>query len=275
MFNRDDLKFAGYLIAGYLAFVEVLSWETSKWPACLVVSKYQSADNQSGYQTCATFHEGIMRGAGLLCGFFTHDNVTAAATVIIAVFTLTLWLANERLGGIVRRQTEIQEKQFVATHRPKLIVRHVLLDADVSEIQTVILLGHGGDAFGGLSVVNVGGSDARIVRAVYRIHFQQGELPARSPLMDGVHVLIEPDTVIERGGSRFIQIWGRVDFGAPYDNSPRDIREFENAGWTAYVLGEISYTDDGGAYHYMGFCRQRQSNGRFLAVTDPDNEYED
>jgi hypothetical protein len=105
MMNRDDMRFAGYLIAGYLAFAEVLSWETSKWPACLVVSEYQSADNQSGNQTCATFHEGIIRGATFLWGFLTHDNVTAAATVVIAVFTWTLWRSSEKLWRVTRLST--------------------------------------------------------------------------------------------------------------------------------------------------------------------------
>jgi hypothetical protein len=40
-------------------------------------------------------------------------------------------------------------------------------------------------------------------------------------------------------------------------------------------MGEISYRDDGGAYHYMGFCRRRMRTGRFRPVKSPDYEYAD
>ena len=60
-----------------------------------------------------------------------------------------------------QRQLKFIQAEFVTTQRPQLIVRHVLLAADVSPIDTVILLGHDADATGGLSVVNIGGSDAQ------------------------------------------------------------------------------------------------------------------
>jgi hypothetical protein len=88
-------------------------------------------------------------------------------------------------------------------------------------------------------------------------------------------VLLEPKTVIKGGESKVVEIWGKVDFGPPDSTGLRDIRQFEREGWIVYVRGEIRYQDDSCADHFMGFCRERQSNGRFRAVDDPDYEYQD
>ena len=94
-------------------------------------------------------------------------------TAILAVATVGLGSATGGLYFAGRRQLKLIQAEFVTAHRPRLIVRHVMLAADISPIDTVILLGHDADANGGLSVVNIGGSDARIIRAVYQDLFQQ------------------------------------------------------------------------------------------------------
>lgn len=194
--------------------------------------------------------------------------ILAASTVVLGLATIGLYFAG-------RNQLRLIQAEFVTTHRPRLIVRHVTLAADVSPIDTVILLGHDADANGGLSIVNIGGSDAHIIRAVYRIYFSKDRLSARSPLYERASVLLEGGTVIKRGESKVVEIWGKVDFGPPDDTGLRDIRQFETEGWRVYVIGEIRYRDEGGADHFMGFCRRRQSNGRFRPVKSPDYEYQD
>jgi hypothetical protein len=42
-----------------------------------------------------------------------------------------------------------------------------------------------------------------------------------------------------------------------------------------YVMGQIRYRDSGGADRFMGFCRERGTDGRFRAVDDADYEYQD
>jgi hypothetical protein len=113
MLNRDDRQFLSYLALGYLAFAEVLSWETSKWPACLVVSKYQDANNRPGYQTCATLFEGVMRGLEFLWDNVTPSNVSAAATVVIALFTVTLWLSTYRLWKAGETHSERELRAYI------------------------------------------------------------------------------------------------------------------------------------------------------------------
>jgi hypothetical protein len=128
MLSRADKWFLIYLATGYVAFAEILSWETSNWPACIVVSQYQSANNQPGYQTCATLHEGIMRFLAFIWAHTTHDNIIAFATVMVAIFTWTIWRVNrsqlqrsrevERAyvsGGVVIEWEETGEHKMIPT----------------------------------------------------------------------------------------------------------------------------------------------------------------
>jgi hypothetical protein len=124
--------------------------------------------------------------------------------------------------------------------------------------------------------VNAAGTDAHIVRAAYKIYFSKTGLPVRSPLMyEGPQVLLEKGTLIKSGEAKVIDIWGKVDLGPPDSTGLRSIHEFEQEGWIVYVMGEIRYQDDSGVDHFMGFCRERRSDGRFRAVDDPDYEYQD
>ena len=44
----------------------------------------------------------------------------------------------------------------------------------------------------------------------------------------------------------------------PFDERDgRPVHQFSDEGWSLYVMGRISYMDDGGAERFMAFCRQR------------------
>jgi hypothetical protein len=60
-----------------------------------------------------------------------------------------------------------------------------------------------------------------------------------------------------------------------YGEEPFEIREFDRGDWKIYVMGWIRYRDGAGTERFMGFCRERQANGRFKPVSDPDYEWED
>jgi len=275
-----------------------------------------TSDSASHYEVCETAKEGAKECANYnIIGFAFRKIgasidilgalITAAATVAIAWFTYTLRRSTDQLresgekqidisrqmSEIAERQltiaglqTDIQKKQhaigrlqFIAAHRPRLIIRHVSLAADHSQVSTVILMGHDADANGGLSVVNAGGSSAEIVHATYKIYFSKTGLPARSPLMyEKTSILLEKETIIKRGECRVIELWGKVDLGPLDSTGLRNIHQFDQEGWVVYIMGQIRYQDDGGADHFMGFCRERGSDGRFRAVKDDlDYEYED
>jgi hypothetical protein len=114
MLNRADKWYLAYLATGYVAFAEILSWETSKWPACLVASEYQNASYQAGNGTCATLHEGVMRFLAFIWGYVTHDNVSAAAAVVVAIFTLTLWRSTRLLWLSSEHHSERQLRAYLS-----------------------------------------------------------------------------------------------------------------------------------------------------------------
>ena len=150
-----------------------------------------------------------------------------------------------------------------------------MLGADAPILGEEILWGHGALVTGALSLVNIGGSAAYIRRARYRIYFSKTGIPFRPPFDSKPKTLLPAETLIERGESKVIEIADDVDFGPLDSTGLRDIRQFATEGWVAYVMGEIWYRDEGGADHYMGFCRERLSNRRFTAVDDADYECED
>jgi hypothetical protein len=133
---------------GFIAFAEILSWETRHWPPCFVyVDEGQEGSQQSDQQECATFHVSLFKlaiwGSRLLENH--TETITAIATVFIALFTLTLWRATNRMwesgerqlnltGSVAERQArqtqasiELARAEFVSAHRPRIILRDVRL----------------------------------------------------------------------------------------------------------------------------------------------------
>ena len=94
---KEPKWFAAVLAFAVLALVEVLSWEASKWPLCLVVSKYQSSVGQPGQAPCATFSEAVMQLIGFLWDQADPNAVTAFAAIVIAISTWTLWRSSEKM----------------------------------------------------------------------------------------------------------------------------------------------------------------------------------
>jgi len=96
-----------------------------------------------------------------------------------------------------------------------------------------------------------------------------------APYDSEFHNLLLPDQTLDVGESRATPIADRIVMEPPPDGSDIEVRAFERGGWKIYVMGQIRYKDEGGAERFMGFCRERQTDGRFRAVNDPDYEYED
>jgi hypothetical protein len=86
--------FFAILTFGFLALVEVLSWAMSGWPLCMVASTYQASPS------CASFSEGVGRFLTFVWGHTNSGAVTATAAILIALFTWSLWRANERMWSV-------------------------------------------------------------------------------------------------------------------------------------------------------------------------------
>jgi hypothetical protein len=191
-------------------------------------------------------------------------NAAEAQTAIIGAQT-----------DIITKQHAVGRLQFLATHRPRLRIRHVTI-VDGSHIgHPTIFFSHGEDVKGSLTVVNIGGTKAIIIDSRYRIYFSKQGLPIATYFDETFPNLLLPGHALDVGESCAIVIADKIVMDPPRPGDGMELRAFERDSWVIYVMGQIRYQDEGGADRFIGFCRIRGGDGRFRAVNDPDYEYED
>jgi hypothetical protein len=221
-------------------------------------------------------------------GFFIARSektarIAAIAARDTAIKTSEMADAADKQFKMAGLQADLQEKQhglarlqFIASHRPRLRVRHVSI-IDPGEIigTPTFFFDPNCNVRGGLSVVNVGGSSAIIIETRYRIFASRTWLPAIAPydLSFRSDLLIRGQK-LGMGESCATPIEDTLQMGTP-EEGVVELRKFESEGWVIFVMGQIRYQDEGGNDRFMGFCRARQNDGKFLAVDDSDYEYED
>lgn len=209
---------------------------------------------------------GLSIGALLVVGapllFYLDLNeasilLTACATVIVAVFTWTLSQATTATQQVTERTLAHLQREFLATHRPHLKIRHV--EFIRGEDETAI-------AF---TVVNVGESTATIIESsVTPWIWVKGDkwpaLPPYAPKTANPRV----KTLANGQESR----WKETDetwalFLVDIDGSKTH---------DMMLLGYIVYADENGTRRRLGFCHRRLPNTeRFEPVPDLDYNYED
>jgi hypothetical protein len=189
----------------------------------------------------------------------------------------------ETQNAIIGAQTDLQLKrhavsrlQFLALHRPRLNVRHVNVEDGSHYGHPTTPFRHKAEINGGLVVVNVGGSKAAIVDTRYRIFCTKSGLPGAAPYYSDFRTnLLLVDQELTAGEACATSFSDRISLAEPPPGIGTPMRQFENEGWVMYIMGQIRYSDEGGADRFMGFCRRRGDDGRFRTVDDPDYEYED
>lgn len=229
-----------YLAIGYVAFAEMLSWETSKFPGCIVVSEYQSPDNETGNQTCATLHEGVMRGLIFLWHHATHDNIIALGTVMIAIFTWTLWRSNAKLWDVANAQSEDTK-----------ILQRAYLSVDSAGVSP---LDPGKTCAAHVIVKNVGNLPARDVKwfisAKFSTNGRLNDFPIDRSVIYGNNV-VPPGTEMKRSQN--------------FRATSAEISALVAEKAILYVWGEIFYTDGFGTARSTKFCH-RYSRGVVMAL---------
>jgi hypothetical protein len=247
MLSRADKWFLAYLAAGYIAFAEVLSWETSRWPACIVVSQYQGTNNQPGYQTCATLHEGIMRFLAFSWGYVTHDNVSAAAAVVIAIFTWTLWRSTRLLWLSGERHSERQLRAYVMVDSVHLLN-----------------LAIGGHPEAVITIKNSGQTPATNLTHWAAMGFSTfpltGPLPRRDRMLPPRPLAPDATFIVNTGINQALNV--------------ATIVGIQRGSHALYVIGEIRYTDAFGKSRetdYLLFCTRDMIDREAMASYDTGN----
>ena len=189
-----------------------------------------------------------------------HQNehiVEALSTFIIAVFTITLWHATTMQAQLTRKSIDLARSEFLATHRPKVIVRFIQRPIFNERNMPTIYI----------TVANIGSSRATIEA----FGADLARLGPNGWLPPGLNAGAIPIAPIHLGsGQRYThEVTGRV---STLEN------DFDEFGGTEiiYAIGEIRYRDGNGVLRETGFYRRYDNRAKkFTPSPRDDEEYVD
>ena len=197
----------------------------------------------TGHDNCATYHIALawlvyVGDYGNTYGVF----VSAVATMAIAAFTWTLWLATEQQAAITNSALALAREEFNATHRPKLRIRYIKLAIRDGKTSIQYL------------VVNTGVGTARIKQHTILIAHKKSN---RKPHQIGCFELAG-------GEDRIVEF----DLAETFDDT-FDVLNLK-------ARGTIEYEDGIGTKRRTGFAGTYDSKlDWFRRSEDPEEEYED
>lgn len=247
-----------------VAVAALLLWLSPSFEYCFhAIPHYQP--NQSYYERLAFILLFLGRYTGCM-GVYADGNagaIAALATVVIAVYTYTLWHVGSGQLAEVREQIGLAREDFSATHRPRLRIRHIRPTLVEGEPITVTCV-----------VANVGEGEARvepvptiILRATSnRFGTSVGDVALfGADLWGGVSATLTtqgtPHPLIYQSA------WG-IDFA---DGEGNYLGRLE-------AIGEFVYADDRNIRRRTGFRRlydPQTSTFRPAPAPDAEEEYED
>lgn len=211
--------------------------------------------------------------------WLTYGTVALAfITAVLAYFTYGLWkdaretsksakrdmrrsLAISRLSARAARDgVKLGSDEFLASHRPKIIVRNIFFSTSVTEGQS--------PKKNHFYIANVGDSVANVVWAgiwvFHSVNIKFDELPMERPYesKDGNISIVAK---LHPGEGLRLPI-GDADLSLNIvDGMFADI---------PYVMGWVAYLDDRGINRRTYFCRRwNEATGRYRPIDDPDYEY--
>jgi hypothetical protein len=215
-------------------------------------AEYAKASNQAEKEAQKGFSRAHVR-----CVAFSLDQnnglITAIATVVMALFTGTLWLVTGRSVALAR-------EEFNATHRPRVGIRgiHSLTKDNVG--------------FTNIVYVNRGIGEAKITAIGCALIL--GEFIREAPAFEMQKILPHR---LKSGDSESHNFWSERTsieyvFGAGfhYQSDPRKTPS------NAFLVGIITYEDSMGRCRETGFCRKNApGTDLWEVVKDSGYEYED
>src|SRR5438094_736226 len=147
---------------GALAALLLIDRASLFLPPCSFYPTDNQANNKSADNDYCAAREGIIIAGVETLYSLKPEVLTALGTIAIATFTLTLWLATGRQARLTREAIELGNREFIATHRPRLAVRHFFFDGIVPGEPIRIYY----------QVVNRGDTDGRIIRTAFDAWFK-------------------------------------------------------------------------------------------------------
>ncbi len=215
----------------------------------------QTADNDTDHQSCATLFEGIVRLVRFVLEGTTHDNVTALATVMIAAFTLTLWLSTRALWQAGERQLKLIEAFAGRQASDTRLLQRAYLS--VEPVGIVRMIRPTDRAVAHIGIENVGNLPARNVSWIIRFRIDAAggltDFPINRAEAEGNNVVTPGTTMIQGSGpiatppgtfhplgvpSPFLYVWGAVfyDDGFGETRTTRFCHRYNTIGWNGEEL---------------------------------------
>lgn len=193
------------------------------------------------------------------------ENLTAVATLVIAIFTIVLAVVGFVQAELTRRTIALARSEFLATHRPRIRVRWV--SGPTGDDRTVIKV----------YITNVGESLATIVEYYLDAAFLDSDgcfcypyatIPIADPAEAGKKIILAP------GESRTLELFRTGE------NPEHMWARCTEKGDTFFVVeGTITYIDESGIGRSTGFAREMiQESGGYRVFRGPaqaGSEYED
>jgi hypothetical protein len=160
MFKRSNVRAATLLfLLGVVTLAGVLA-ASSAFRDCYVTAGLNKSEGNR-QSTLATILDRPWRVASCEAVSLNKYNgtVSATATLAIAAFTLVMWRATRAQTDISAGLAKLADREFVATHRPKLILREAYsLISDPLESKIAVFY----------TITNVGGSECWMT-GVYKV----------------------------------------------------------------------------------------------------------
>jgi hypothetical protein len=193
-------------------------------------------------------------------GFLQTYNgaVTAVATVFIGIFTLVLTIVSGGQARLTRQAIELANKEYISSHRPRIILRHVIFDAE----EIVFWL------------VNVGDTAATIVESRLRAEFIEEGTRLR-PIHSHTYNDLGP-LVFEGGETKGLTYPVSSGFSYAIKN-PTTPSGMGGLRGSCYFAGSLIYVDKNRVKRQSAFRRRWDAEGMtFVRLQDErDQEYAD
>lgn len=270
--DDDDKALVALATIGLLLVTGALAWYTARlWTATRDLAR--DAKDGAAQQSTAMENQRVVMAAQQRA---MSEQVAAMHQQGVAMERQATAMeqqarAMETQGLQLVQSIRLAEAEFVATHRPRLRVRNVVVgDRPGDDGQ---ILPSGIPLTGQFYCANVGDTEATVTESGCWVCLRSGDLPMRRPYEGATgNAPIAKLTTIKAGVS-VPGVFGSDERILSTDESNAII---DGRGLTLWVLGWIEYRDAEATPRRTTFCRRFDpEKRRFVRVDDPDYEHEE
>jgi hypothetical protein len=248
-----------FLVAS-LFWSAVLGWQAAYVPTEKEKQACYEAAKKSGHKTeeCKTLWER------------TTTDPVALFTLVLAFSTVGMWTATVGLYRSTNRLWSAAREEFIASHRPKIILREAFTATFLNDEPISVYL----------HLANIGEGAGTIVRSMATVQIiATSEMPM-------IHGSVEVkndlgDIKLEPGEARLIRVPGDMPKWRPDRFVERDYgtgsQQHLLVRAVIHVIGQIIYVDERGVQRRTAFRRRlKPERQRFYKIPEePDLDYSD